>query len=176
MYSFDVFDTLITRVTATPKGIFALLQHHLQETQKENQIFFSAYIKANFFSIRIGAEQVARNTYCKNGIEDVTLEQIYSVLVKEHLLTESQAEYLCKVERTLEVESVRGIPGNIGKVKMLLKQGERVVLISDMYLDAATIYAMLRKVDPIFSSIHLYVSSYKEKKGKWTGSLFRLVK
>ncbi len=176
MYSFDVFDTLITRVTATPKGIFALLQHHLQETQKENQIFFSAYIKANFFSIRIGAEQVARNTYCKNGIEDVTLEQIYSVLVKEHLLTESQAEYLCKVERTLEVESVRGIPGNIGKVKMLLKQGERVVLISDMYLDAATIYAMLRKVDPIFSSIPLYVSSDKEKKGKWTGSLFRLVK
>ena len=72
MYSFDVFDTLLTRVTATPEGIFALMQHCLQEVQKEKQIFFSDYIKTNFFSLRIGAEQVARNTYCKNGIEDVT--------------------------------------------------------------------------------------------------------
>ena len=59
---------------------------------KNNDAVFSAYIKSNFFSLRIGAEQVARNTYCRNGIEDVTLEQIYDVLVKEHLITEEQAE------------------------------------------------------------------------------------
>ncbi len=176
MYSFDVFDTLITRITATPKGIFALIQHCLQETQKENAIFFSAYIKSNFFSLRIGAEQVARNTYCRNGIEDVTLEQIYDVLVKEHLITEKQAEYLCKVERRVELASVYGISENIEKVKKLLEQGEQVILISDMYLDSETIHAMLEKVDPIFALIPLYVSSDKEKKGKWTGNLFRLVK
>lgn len=158
MYSFDVFDTLITRITATPKGIFALIQHCLQETQKENAIFFSAYIKSNFFSLRIGAEQVARNTYCRNGIEDVTLEQIYDVLVKEHLITEKQAEYLCKVERRVELASVYGISENIEKVKKLLEQGEQVILISDMYLDSETIHAMLEKVDPIFALIPLYVS------------------
>ena len=118
MYSFDVFDTLITRVTATPKGIFALIQNLLQEEViEEKPSLFHTYIKTNFFFLRIGAEQVARNTYCKDGIEDVTLEQIYDVLVREHLITENQAEYLCKLERKLEMESVRGIPETIEKVK-----------------------------------------------------------
>ena len=30
MYSFDVFDTLITRTTATPWGIFALMRDRLK--------------------------------------------------------------------------------------------------------------------------------------------------
>ena len=176
MYSFDVFDTLLTRVTATPEGIFALMQHCLQEVQKEKQIFFSDYIKTNFFSLRIGAEQVARNTYCKNGIEDVTLEQIYWVLVKEHLITKGQAEELGKLERNIEVASVHGIPENIEKVKQLLEKGEQVVLLSDMYLDRGTIQAMLEQVDPVLGSLPLYVSSDLEKKGKWTGNLFSFVK
>ena len=31
MYSFDVFDTLITRTTALPNGIFALMQSRLEK-------------------------------------------------------------------------------------------------------------------------------------------------
>ena len=31
LYSFDIYDTLITRKTATPEGIFALMQKQLEE-------------------------------------------------------------------------------------------------------------------------------------------------
>ncbi len=173
MYSFDVFDTLITRATATPKGVYALMQHILKE-EKQND--FNTYVKTNFFSLRIGAEQVARNTYCIDGIEEVTLEQIYEVLVREHLITKEQAKYLCRLEQEQELAVVHGIPCNIEKVKKLVAKGEQVILISDMYLDAKTIHAMLTKVDTIFSSLSLYVSSEKEKKGKWTGNLFCYIK
>ena len=36
MISFDVFDTLITRSTAVPKGIFAIMQEILQ---KKNEYY-----------------------------------------------------------------------------------------------------------------------------------------
>ena len=173
MYSFDVFDTLLTRVTATPEGIFALMQEALQ---KEKNSHIQPYIKRNFFSLRIGAEQVARKTYGIDGVEEVTLEQIYGVWVKEHLITEEQAEELGKLERNIEVASVHGIPENIEKVKQLLEKRERVVFISDMYLDRDTIQDMLKKVDSVLGSLPLYVSSDPEKKGKWTGNLFAFVK
>ena len=173
MYSFDVFDTLITRVTATPEGIFALMQMVLQ---KENHSHIPFYIRNNFFSLRIGAEQVARKTYGIDGVEEVTLEQIYDVWIKEHLITKEQADYLGRLERETELASVRGIPENIEKVKQLLKKGEQVVFISDMYLDGKTIQAMLKKVDPVLGSLPLYVSSDPEKKGKWTGNIFPFVK
>ena len=172
MYSFDVFDTLITRVTATPTGIFSLMQRKIQ---KNPMYQGNAYVQENFFSLRIGAEEVARNTYVRNGINEVTVEQIYGVLVAEHLLTEGQAVSLATLERETEQKAVQGIPSNIKKVKQLLEAGERVVLISDMYLDRETIQKMLGKVDPILASLPLYVSSDEEKKGKWTGELFRLV-
>ena len=128
MYSFDVFDTLITRVTATPTGIFSLMQRKIQ---KNPMYQGNAYVQENFFSLRIGAEEVARNTYVRNGINEVTVEQIYGVLVAEHLLTEGQAVSLATLERETEQKAVQGIPSNIKKVKQLLEAGERVVLISD---------------------------------------------
>ena len=172
MYSFDVFDTLLTRVTATPTGIFALIQEKIQQGFLEG---IDPYVKENFFYLRIGAEEVARNTYVKAGVEEVTIEQIYGVLVKEHLLTEGQAISFVQLEQEVEKDCIRGIPANLKKVKQLIAEGEKVVLISDMYLDRETIQAMVRKVDPILASLPLYVSSDQEKKGKWTGELFRVV-
>ena len=34
LFSFDVFDTLITRTTANPKGIFAIIQNELISNPK----------------------------------------------------------------------------------------------------------------------------------------------
>ena len=51
LYSFDVFDTLITRRTATPTGIFALIQRELNIKPEFNNL--PSYIKKDFFQIRI---------------------------------------------------------------------------------------------------------------------------
>ena len=171
VYSFDIFDTLIARSTATPHGIFAIMRELLQEHGEINN-----FVKNNFCELRIGAEQVARNTYCKNGLEDVVLEQIYHVLVLENLISEQEAVFLQALERQTEIDNVYGIEENICRVKRLLDDGEKVLLISDMYLDADTIRRMLVKVDDIFRDIPLFVSSEGERKNKYSGNLFRWIK
>ena len=171
VYSFDVFDTLITRSTVTPTGIFAVMQRLMGDNGE-----LDGFVKNHFYELRIGAEQVARNTYCRQGIEDVTLEQIYSVLVNWHKISPSQAVYLQSLERQTEIDYVYGIPQNIARLKGLVENHQKVLLISDMYLDADTIRKMLIKADPVFEEIPLYVSSDIEKKNKYSGNLFRLVK
>ena len=103
LYSFDVFDTLITRNTATPQGIFAVMQQELKDRIYED---IEEEIRENFYDIRIGAEQVARNTYCKNGIEDISLDKIYGVLVGEKRITLEQANRLAELEEQTELNSV----------------------------------------------------------------------
>lgn len=171
VYSFDIFDTLIARSTATPQGIFAIMRRLLQEREG-----IDSFVKNNFYELRIGAEQVARNTYCKNGVEDVVLEQIYHVLVSENRISEQEAAFLQALERQTEIDNAHGIEENISRVKRLLEGGERVLLISDMYLDADTIRRMLVKADGVFRDIPLYVSSEGKRKNKHSGNLFRYIK
>lgn len=173
LYSFDVFDTLITRSTATPRGIFAIMQKLLEERQFGE---INQYVRDNFYELRTGAEQVARNTVCRKGIEDVTLKQIYDVLVRENQITEEQAELLQELEEETELKHICGIRQNIEKVKALIEAKERVILISDMYLNRDTIRRLLVKTDDIFADIPLYVSSEDEKKNKYSGNLFKYVR
>lgn len=173
MYSFDVFDTLITRNTATPHGIFALMQDKMEKDKDYTEM--SSYIKENFFNLRIHAEELARVNYAVAGAEDVTLEQIYEAMRMTGCLSLLEAELLMKLERTLEYENIIGIEENIVKVKQLIEAGQKVVLISDMYLDAVTIRKLLVKANPIFSRLPLYVSS-EYKRNKASGGLYEIVR
>lgn len=173
MYTFDVFDTLITRRTATPKGIFALMQKKLLESKEYLKI--SDYIKNNFYYLRINAEEIARHSNRVKGAEEVTLEEIYEAMAMTGSLTSDEIQQLIDLEKLTEYENVVEIKRNIRKVKDLINKGEKVILISDMYLDSKTIREMLMKVDPIFENINLYVSS-EYKKSKWTGNIYKIVK
>lgn len=167
LYSFDVFDTLVTRTTATPPGIFNLVQEKL----KTNPCFsdIPEHIKSNFYDLRINAERLSRymcegtdfEKLKKNSIpnEDVTLEQIYGVFTFSGLLTEEQAERVKKLEIETEIQMVVPIPRNIDFVKRLLNEGRKVVAISDMYLSSDVIRHMLITADPIFENVPVYVSS-----------------
>lgn len=172
LYSFDVFDTLITREVATPRGIFAILQEKLRKEALWQEI--DSYIRENFYWLRIHAEKLARTHYQHRGVEDVTLEQIYEALGTTGDLDADQQRRLAQLERDTECRYVSGIEENIAQVQSLLSKGKRVVLISDMYLDAATIRRMLVQASPIFQEIPLYVSS-EFQKGKYTGNLYRQV-
>ncbi|MGB4661424.1 MAG: hypothetical protein WBI07_19790 [Mobilitalea sp.] len=173
MYTFDVFDTLITRTTATPTGIFALMQEELAN----NRIYqnMPIFIKENFYHLRINAEVMASHNFRKGEIEEITIAQIYEALAMNGSLSLSDRQLLIELECKIELNNSVGIIENIDKVKVLQAQGEQVVLISDMYLDKMTIKAMLVKADNIFEDIDLYVSS-EYKKCKWNGKLYQLVK
>lgn len=168
MYSFDVFDTLITRKTAVPEGIFAIMQ---SELKKEEYADIPSSIRNNFYQIRILAERLARHSYQNNEIEDVSLEQIYAVLAIRGELSEAQMKQLARLECAIEYQECIAIEKNVAQVKKLLADGKTVILISDMYLPKEQIFRMLEKADPILIKLQLYVSG-DCKKRKRTGAIY----
>lgn len=173
MYSFDVFDTLITRTTATPQGIFALMQKELCNSSKYEGI--TTFLKHNFYQLRIHAEAMAHQYFQTDGIEDITLEHIYIAMAMNGSLSLQNKKLLMELERFTEYQNSLGIIENIDRVKVLIEQGKQIVLITDMYLDKRTIKSMLVKADSIFETIPLYVSS-EYQKGKWSGNLYKIIK
>ena len=173
MYSFDVFDTLITRRTGTPKGIYALIQKKLNICKDYRAI--SRYIAVNFYELRIHAEELARVNNQKNEIEEISLDEIYIAMASTGCLSSDEQQILSELEITTELENVVGIEENIKRIKELISQDEEVILISDMYLDKHTIRKMLMIADPIFEDIPLFVSSEFMQR-KTSGNLYRAVK
>lgn len=172
MYSFDVFDTLISRTTATPQGIFALIKGRLSEEKDSNGL--NDYVIDNFFELRIHSEELARKAGKFQRVEEVTLQDIYEAMALCGCIDQGQIDYFCRLEENVEIANVTGIRENIQRVKLLLEQGEKVVLISDMYLSAETIRKMLLQADEVLGRLPLYVSSEYGKR-KTTGNLYRLV-
>lgn len=172
MYSFDVFDTLITRSTALPQGIFALMGAELREKREINK--FPDFIIDNFYELRIHSEQLARHSASFKQVEEVTLRDIYRAMAVSGYLNEDDIESLCRMEEGTELQNVVGIDASIKTLKELVERGERVVLISDMYLPGKVIRRMLCRVDEVFTSLPLYVSSDYGVR-KTTGSLYRRV-
>ena len=169
MYSFDVFDTIITRKTLHPQGVFLLIREKLATMSDTHGI--SKEMIDDFASLRKGAEMMARMTYQKDGIEDVTLDQIYHMLSHRGEINSDQLSFLKSVELDLEYECVEPVVENINRINELLDLGNKIVLISDMYLDSNAIRKMIRKFDERISELPLYVSS-ECKKTKATGNLF----
>lgn len=170
MISFDVFDTLITRSSAEPTGIFTIMQEILQ---KKNEYYgISSEFAASFYFQRVGAEELARRKWCVNGIEDITLCQIYDAMVYGGALSKESADKIMELELQIEFDNILPIKENIALVKEYLQMGEKVVLISDMYLSTEQIRKLLVKVDEIFADIMIYVSNeYKLTKG--SGRLYQ---
>jgi hypothetical protein len=169
MISFDVFDTLITRKTATPNGIFLIMQEILQTQGIPHDIIHE------FVYYRRMASVLSRQKYCNADSQDRSLAQIYSVLEELGYINETQSQQLQELELQTELEHVIGIPENIRKLKRFIEAGEHVVLISDMYLDQSVIHKMLHKADPVLATIPLYVSS-ESRKTKGSGALFSYIK
>lgn len=173
LYSFDVFDTLITRKTATPKGIFALMQKSLFSDLRFKDI--DSWIKNNFFYIRINAEKQAWKMFASAGETEICLDDIYRALSNTLSLSQEQSDSLKELEIKTELENVLPIKENIEKAIALCNKKEQVILISDMYLNEETIREMLISADERLNSVPLFVSS-KYKKNKSSKQLFQLIK
>ena len=170
MYSFDIFDTLITRDVATPKGIYVCMQEVLKQ---QNEI--SCYVRENFCALRIHAEELARITYSEKGYEDIGLDKIYEAFTLLGCLSETEIDELKKLEMQTEIAHAVGIAENIKWVKELLSKKEKIILISDMYLPEDVIRSMLVKADKVFESLPIYVSA-DWNRTKYSGSLYDLVR
>lgn len=167
-YSFDVFDTLITRKTAEPIGIFVLMQDELEQNEQYKE--FPEHFKEHFVEIRTNSEEAARGYAAQNNREEVTLEEIYDALEVQTGITKTERIELQNLELSLEFSNVLPIEENIVRLKQCLEDGE-VFLISDMYLPEEVIRRLLVKVDRVFETIPLLVSC-ELGKTKSTGTLY----
>lgn len=171
LFSFDIFDTLITRKCATPKGIFAFMQEKLFDVE-----YLPLDLRENFYKIRVESEIQARNDYYeKHQSREILFDEIYEKMQKDYSLENNSIDFLKKLEIETELENLVGIQENINKIKALINDGKRVILISDMYHTAETIRSFLSHIDPIFNDIKIYVSS-EYRASKWNGDFYKKIK
>lgn len=171
MYSFDVFDTLVSRTTSNPKQIFMLMQEYICQHPDEFA-FLSDESKRSFAFLREEAEDLA--SIINNG-QEIDLEQIYDSFIKMSSESSECIDWLMKLEIQFEMQNSIPIVENISYVKELVDAGEEVILISDMYLIEDVIRNILLQHDVIFKNIPLYVSC-ECNASKANGMLYTLIK
>ncbi|MBO4983648.1 MAG: CDP-glycerol glycerophosphotransferase family protein [Clostridia bacterium] len=161
LYSFDIFDTLISRSVLTPNGVFYYVSHKM----KQSDVKFPSYVIDNYFKIRPWAESNAREYYSKSQIyrssdwREISFDMIFDRIKTVYDLTDEQIGLLKEWELEGEYKSSIPMRENIDYLKSLLENGERVALISDMYLPSDFIRRLLVKADPVFENVDIFVSS-----------------
>ena len=155
IYSFDIFDTLITRMVAKPSDIFVLMQFQLQHN--DNYDYVPNFIKNNFACIREEIELFLRtNLNITKKRNDISIKDIYNAIQNNYSLSKEQMQVLLKLEFETEKKNLYPITKNINKIKELKKNGEKVILISDMYLTQDMLRDILVNIDDVFKDIEIY--------------------
>lgn len=152
LFSFDIFDTLISRRVILPNGIFKIIEKILNTNIKYKNL--SKFLKTNFFSLRISAEETAK----KRKIKEVNIYEIYDVIKDACVLNDETVGELIKLELSVEKNNIIPIDKNIHLIKQLILQKKKVILISDMYLTSSQIRDILTNIDSVFTNIEIISS------------------
>lgn len=164
--SFDIFDTIIMRYVYNPEDIFLLMNKKFEEVYKSN---------ISFDKLRIGAERVCRMKFGNSHPEyqDVNIDEIYDTLSEYYNIPLDVAKTMEAEEKKLEIKFSRRRKSAFELFDVAKLSGKEVILTSDMYLDEATIRAILDKAG--YSGYKkLYISSVL-RKTKANGDIFKAV-
>ncbi len=153
LYSFDIYDTLISRIPYTPTGIFELVQKII--ASEDSGIVISSHIIGNFVSYRMNAERLA-SQLSETG--EKSIDDIYEAFCRFTGCSKVCSNHFKEIELNLEKKLIYPIEKNINYIKEILSDNEKVILISDMYLSEKYIREILCSVDDIFTNIDIYVS------------------
>ena len=161
LYTFDIFDTLIAREGMMARSIF----YAVKDKMEESDLFKYFHDVYRYPEIRLNAERCLREYMRKSQIErnsfhnEISLRQIIERIAESYDLSEEQTNALVNWEEEAEIAAVIPKRKYIEEVKRLIKNGEKVYLISDMYLSHDVIKKMLYKADPILSELPFFLSS-----------------
>ena len=141
--SFDIFDTLIKRNVSHPHDVFYIVEHIYNQGGIED-------IK-DFPQRRLEAERICRK---KSMREEITLSEIYKYI--------NYSQDVAKALMNIEIETEKKIcQANYPVLEIFrecLKNGKKVILISDMYLPEKVISEILYQ-NGITGYVKLYLSS-----------------
>lgn len=173
LFSFDVFDTLLTRITVNPYGIFLIMQNRLKKDMYYMNV--SSSLKNDFCFLRVQVEKYLRQEAKKKSIQEIDLDQIYRFIAFHYGLSSLEEKSLKRLEIQTEMDNILPITANISRLRKLLRNGKKTILISDMYLSEEIIRKILCKIDEVFCNIRIYVSS-QYLVTKKDGELYEIVK
>lgn len=163
--SFDVFDTLITRVWFQPADLFLAVGREL----KERGLFDG--LDAEWQAIRVAAE---RRCATRRGKNEATLDDIYADIALECGWTPEQ-EHLAKIlELNSEIRALRPIALAIERLHAHRLQTPQTILLSDTYFSATVLRHMLSRCGIDCSDEQLFCSSFHDAT-KRDGALFEIV-
>lgn len=165
--SFDVFDTVLTRLTAQPTGIFSLMAQRMYDMEIGLSNDFIDY----FCEYRIDAERKARSI---RGRSEITIDEIYQQLSSAHKLDPKVANRLYWLEIEVEDANLVVVPMIAEFISQCRHRGKKVTFISDMYLSCKIVTRFLDHRGLISSYDSLYISS-QYGVTKRDGGLFKLV-
>ncbi len=161
LYSFDIFDTLISRKVLNPIGIF----YYVKEKIEKSDAGFPAFLVKKYHKIRGEAETNVRDYYIKtldlreDDRREIYFDEIFDRIQYVYGITDEQKQILKDLELEAEYENSIPLPEKIGFVEELIKRGDKVILISDMYLPKEFVRKLLYKANPILAELPLFLSS-----------------
>lgn len=160
--SFDVFDTVLSRIYATPEDV----HEHLAEILSKSGLVPDP---VRFVEARLQAERQAWAD--RGGRCGAAIDEIYAILATRLGWDLEQTHWAIDEEVRLERNACRSVPDLIPLVEEARRQGRRVCFISDMHLRAQHIRDMLLTVGVLDNGDTLFVSSECAAL-KTTGGLF----
>ena len=161
--SFDVFDTLLTRIWAEPRDLFARLGEILISTGS------SKLDPLSFASERVDSEARARS---RIPSREVTLDLIYEELGERMKWTQAERSRAMAAEIDLESEGIRVVARASARLEDARSKAGRIIFLSDMYLPSALIRRWLESAN-LCREGDLVLVSGEAGAGKGTGALFR---
>ena len=162
VFSFDIFDTLLTRKFATPSSLFLVLG---DRAACEGLINVRP---VRFRELRMHAEEEARTSVIGR---EASFDEIYRNLITKLDLTRTVGEALANLELAVESENLIPVPGALELVREARKFAGTVYFVSDMYLPSTFIRGELEKHGFWNVADRIYVSN-EWRASKADGSLF----
>ncbi|GAA2456183.1 CDP-glycerol glycerophosphotransferase family protein [Agromyces soli] len=161
LYSFDVFDTVMHRRAVRPVSIFLAVRREIARAGDD----FPQFLAQRFVEVRQQSEAAVREGLRKDprratGAEfEITFDAIYERIGRLFDLDQPQLDRIKAWEIESELRDVVPDAEIVARVRELHEAGERVILISDMYLPRSVVARMLERADPLLAELPLYLSS-----------------
>ena len=165
LQSFDVFDTLVTRVTWRPEDVFVMLGCRLRA------VGLIGIDAEDFARQRVAAEAALR---ARPKVEEVGLAEIHRALAVALGWDEQEAAMAAALEVELEEAATRPVASMTARLAELQAGGAEVALLSDTYLDQASLTRLLTRAGIAVPPSRVFASSVVDAT-KRTGRLFTLV-
>jgi predicted HAD superfamily hydrolase len=151
IYSFDVFDTCLSRTTGLPSGVFYLMAKSVMPEGSGIPLLYE------FVNARLKAERRARVMTVPGNKEDITLEEIYFHFDME--VDGHSRERLMELELQTEASVLRPIYTTLEMIRDARRKGARIIFVSDIYLPEKFVKARLLEHGLYEEGDGLYISS-----------------